>query len=88
MPHPNCYTLSSLSLTGTLAALSIASLALGPDMAHAEGSRSLYPADYESNSGRTRAALRVDPDDHYFDSIPDTHFLYVYAEAGEYILVG
>ncbi|AUN93848.1 hypothetical protein C0099_02170 [Pseudazoarcus pumilus] len=57
-------------------------------MAHAEGSRSLYPADYESNSGRTRAALRVDPDDHYFDSIPDTHFLYVYAEAGEYILVG
>ncbi|RLQ22531.1 hypothetical protein DWB85_05955 [Seongchinamella sediminis] len=54
----------------------------------AEGSRNLYPAGYESLDGRTRAALRVDPDDQYFDAIPDTHFIYVYAEAGEYILLG
>lgn len=71
----------------TLASLTLVSV-LNPGIAHAEGSRNLYPAGYEAFDGRTRAALRVDPDDLYLGAIPDTHFLYVYAEEGEYILVG
>ena len=69
-----------------IAALSIAAAAIGTP-AHAEGSRSLYPASY--NAAGFRADLDVsDPTTLYLNVVKRSAFLYVYAQAGEYITLG
>lgn len=52
----------------------------------AEGSRSLYPATYPAEG--SRANLDIRPSQRYVGKIVRETFLYVYARAGEYILVG
>ncbi len=55
----------------------------------AEGSRSLYPAGYPTTGNASRASLDVsDPASKYANVVKRSGFLYVYAQAGEYILVG
>jgi len=54
--------------------------------AWAEGSRSLYPSDY-STSG-FRANLDIQPSQSYVGKVKRFTFLYVYAQANEYILLG
>lgn len=57
--------------------------------AHAEGSRNLYPAGVESIPGAGRGNLDVsDPSSSYLNVIRRRGFIYVYAQAGERILVG
>jgi uncharacterized repeat protein (TIGR01451 family) len=69
-----------------IAALSIVAAATATP-AHAEGSRSLYPATY--NAAGFRADLDVsDPATLYLNVIKRSAFLYVYAQAGEYITLG
>lgn len=68
------------------AALSIVAAATATP-AQAEGSRSLYPATY--NAAGFRADLDVsDPATLYLNVIKRSAFLYVYAQAGEYITLG
>jgi hypothetical protein len=57
---------------------------------HAEGSRTLYPASYPSASVATgaRANLDLQPSQYYVNRIIRRGFIYVYAQAGEYILLG
>lgn len=56
----------------------------------AEGSRSLYPASYPSASTATgaRANLDLQPGTRYMNRVIRRGFIYVYARAGEYILLG
>ncbi len=54
--------------------------------AHAEGSRSLYPITYPSNGAR--ANLDLQPPQKFVGKVLRRTFLYVYAQAGEYILLG
>ena len=54
--------------------------------AMAEGSRSLYPSTYPSTG--YRANLDVEPGHYYVGKVNRLTFLYVYANAGEYILLG
>jgi len=54
--------------------------------AFAEGSRNLYPATYPSSAYRSAMDLRTTQ--RYMNAISGRQFLYVYAQAGEYILVG
>ncbi|WP_166653803.1 DUF11 domain-containing protein, partial [Tahibacter aquaticus] len=54
--------------------------------AWAEGSRSMYPAGYEAAGFRATMDLRNNGN--YMGIIPARQFLYVYAEANEYILLG
>lgn len=82
----------SLSLSlGILAAL--ASVVVP---AWAEGSRTLYPATYPTSAGTCantlnrgcRANLDLQPGTRYVGKVQRRTFLYVYAEAGEYVLLG
>lgn len=59
-------------------------------LARAEGSRSLYPASYPSASvaAGARANLDLQPSQSYVNRVIRRGFIYVYAEAGEYILLG
>jgi hypothetical protein len=58
-----------------------------PTNVRAEGSRSLYPASYDSAG--FRADLDVsDPNTRYLNVVKRSAFLYVYAQAGEYIALG
>ncbi|QFU74164.1 hypothetical protein EY643_00035 [Halioglobus maricola] len=52
----------------------------------AEGSRTLYPESYPSNGAR--ANLDLQPSNSYMERISRRGFTYVYAEVGEYILLG
>ncbi|MDD3518439.1 MAG: hypothetical protein PHQ14_08825, partial [Chromatiales bacterium] len=74
-------------MLGICAAALLASLAAMPGTALAEGSRSLYPSGY-GGSGAGRANLNLDDGQTYLGIIPARTFLYVYAQAGEHILVG
>ena len=61
--------------------------------AQAEGSRSLYPASYPTTCGTgsgqgCRANLDIQPGNKYVNRVNRLTFIYVYAEANEYILVG
>ena len=57
--------------------------------AAAEGSRTLYPATYEAaHTGEGRGNLDLDSSDTYAAVASRRTFLYVYAQAGENILVG
>ncbi|MEP1470163.1 MAG: hypothetical protein ABJK25_04255 [Halieaceae bacterium] len=53
--------------------------------AFSEGSRTLYPADYDSAG--SRAALDLQSSQMYLNRVKREGFHYVYAEAGEYITV-
>ncbi|MDA8404802.1 MAG: hypothetical protein M0Z56_11530, partial [Desulfobacteraceae bacterium] len=55
-------------------------------MAHAEGSRSLYPATYPGTG--SRANLDYQTGQRYLNRVNRVGFNYVYAQAGEYILLG
>lgn len=57
-----------------------------PDHAYPEGSRSLYPSAYPG--GGSRANLDFQPGQLYMGKVRRSGFLYVYAQAGEYILLG
>ncbi len=52
----------------------------------AEGSRQLHPADYPTAGSRSN--LDLQPPTRYMDRVVRRTFLYVYADAGEYILLG
>ena len=55
----------------------------------AEGSRSLYPPGYEtSNANIRRGSLDLDTGTTYLNKVSRRTFIYVYAKAGEHILVG
>ncbi|MDA8523247.1 hypothetical protein [Acidovorax sp. NCPPB 4044] len=77
-----------------LLALLSASSGLLP--AHAEGSRTLYPGSYPTAGGTCanaatrgcRANLDLQPGNRYANRVQRRTFLYVYAEAGEYLLLG
>ncbi len=56
------------------------------ELAYAEGSRSLYPSTYPA--GGYRANLDFQPGQFYVGKVHRRGFLYVYAETGEYILLG
>ncbi|PIF89602.1 putative secreted protein (IPTL-CTERM system target) [Acidovorax sp. 62] len=78
--------LSSLLLIGAGAFCSLS--------AHAEGSRSLYPASYEANyvtggnADGGRANLTVSGTSVWMNVVPARSLIYVYAQAGEVILLG
>ncbi|TGD76221.1 hypothetical protein E4634_01360 [Mangrovimicrobium sediminis] len=59
---------------------------LGAGQALAEGSRELHPASYPA--GGARSNLDIQPGQRYLDRVKRVGFLYVYAEAGEYIALG
>lgn len=61
-------------------------LSLGASPVLAEGSRTLYPATYPA--GRARAPMDLANSTTYAGVARNRQFLYVYAEANEYILVG
>lgn len=62
----------------------------------AEGSRTLYPASYPTSGGTCanaanrgcRANLDLQPGNYYVGKVNRRTFLYVYARAGEYVLLG
>lgn len=64
--------------------------------ASAEGSRTLYPSTYSTSGGTCantldrgcRANLDLQPGNRYVGKVQRRTFLYVYAEAGEYVLLG
>jgi len=86
MSGANGALISIAKRIGIAAALFIAS-AVTATPTHAEGSRSLYPATY--NATGFRADLDVsDPTTLYLNVIKRSAFLYVYAQAGEYITLG
>ena len=66
----------------------IATLLSSADPVQAEGSRDLYPASYPTTSFRSAMDLRTATGQRFMGVISAQQFLYVYAEAGEYILVG
>ena len=51
-----------------------------------EGSRSLYPATYPAAGSRANLDLQVSQ--RYMDRVLRRGFMYVYAQAGEYIVLG
>ena len=61
-------------------------LSLVSALGMAEGSRSLYPNNY--NAAGARANLDLQASQRYLDRIVRRGFTYVYAEAGEYIVLG
>ncbi len=69
-----------------LAVVVLPSLLFGVSSAWAEGSRSLYPSTYPV--GGSRANLDIQPGNKYVGKVNRQTFLYVYAQAGEYILLG
>ena len=69
------------------AALLFCVIASAPPI-HAEGSRSMYPSSYPAGGFRSAMDLRNLATWNYMGIIPSYQFLYVYAEAGEFILVG
>lgn len=63
------------------------------NQALAEGSRNLYPASYPStgdvaDGARANLDLQPGPNNKYVNRVNRLGFIYVYAEAGEYILLG
>ncbi len=69
--------------------LTLAALLLPIAPALAEGSRNLYPAGTEAITGAGRGALDVsDPTQSYLNVVRRRGFIYVYAQAGERILLG
>jgi hypothetical protein len=76
-----------LACSATLCLSSLSTTAL------AEGSRNLYPASYPStgnvaDGARANLDLQTGPNNIYLNRILRRGFIYVYAEAGEYILTG
>jgi uncharacterized repeat protein (TIGR01451 family) len=74
--RPLPYVLLALLLLSLLAPLSVS----------AEGSRSLFPAAYPA--GGARAPMDVTDNNAYAGVARNRQFLYVYAQAGEFILLG
>ncbi len=74
------------SLPGLAAATALLALAAVPGTVHAEGSRTLFPATYPAT--RARASMDLSGDTQYVGQVNRRQFLYVYARAGEYILLG
>lgn len=72
--------LGTIAISGLFTLL----VGLGFQTAHAEGSRSLYP----SGISGSRANLDLQPGNRYVGKVHRVTFLYVYAQAGEYILLG
>lgn len=68
----------------SLAVLTLLCLIIPP--VFGEGSRSLYPASYPAAG--SRANLDLQPGQRYMDRVLRRGFNYVYAEAGEYIVLG
>ena len=74
-------------LFSALLTLAAALLPIAPALA--EGSRNLYPAGTEAIAGAGRGALDVsDPTQSYLNVVRRRGFIYVYAQAGERILLG
>lgn len=71
---------------GLLATMVLPSFLFDASSAWAEGSRSLYPSTYPA--GGSRANLDIQPGSKYVGKVNRRTFLYVYAQAGEYILLG
>jgi hypothetical protein len=65
-------------------------LSLVSGLVRAEGSRSLYPASYPSGNiaAGARADLDLQDNAYYVNRVKRRGFIYVYAEADEYILLG
>ena len=75
--------------TGLLAGLSALGLLAFSTAAQAEGSRDLYPADYADRGPlASRAYLDLDPGQSYLGRVNRRGFNYVFAQAGEVILLG
>ncbi len=72
------------SLPGLAAATALFALAAVPGTVHAEGSRTLYPASYTA----ARASMDLTSNSQYVGQVSRRQFLYVYARAGELILLG
>ena len=81
----------------TLCALAVlAGWSSSTTKAWAEGSRTLYPSTYPTGAGTCantlnrgcRANLDLQPGTKYVGKVQRRTFLYVYAEAGEYVLLG
>ncbi|MDZ7703734.1 MAG: hypothetical protein U5L04_04520 [Trueperaceae bacterium] len=71
------------------ALVTLALLGLFGSIANAEGSRSLYPADYTTNfPNGDRAWFEWTDDTYYNDLVKRRTLLYVYAEAGEVLFLG
>ncbi|CAM3503450.1 hypothetical protein [Paracidovorax anthurii] len=91
-PRPRGF-LDAAGMAALWAALWVAS---SMSDARAEGSRTLYPASYPTAGGTCanaadrgcRANLDLQPGNRYANRIQRRTFLYVYAEAGEYLLLG
>lgn len=77
-------------LVGAMARFGLAALLLHTTAVLAEGSRTLYPSNYEAaNPDEGRGNLDLgNLSTRYLDVVPRRTFIYVYAEAGEYILMG
>lgn len=75
MPRSQCYLFSLL----------LCLAAISPRPARAEGSRNLYPASYSSSGVRTNLEWTTDT---YGGLLKRRTLLSVYAQQGEYILVG
>jgi hypothetical protein len=74
-----------------LACATVTCLASLSKLALAEGSRNLYPASYPATgnvANGARANLDLQPGNRYVNRVNRLGFIYVYAEAGEYILLG
>ncbi|MEO7199712.1 MAG: hypothetical protein ABIY56_05795, partial [Dokdonella sp.] len=63
-------------------------LLLGSGQVLAEGSRDLYPSTYPAGHWRSSMDLRTVAAQRYMGAISGRQFIYVYAEAGESILLG
>jgi len=78
------------NVSTTAAAVTLAFVCAGHSPAlHAEGSRNLYPPDYDTLGPRAaRANLDLQPTQQYLERVRRRGFNYVYVEAGEYLLLG
>ncbi|MEO7323292.1 MAG: hypothetical protein ABIW82_00525, partial [Dokdonella sp.] len=73
-------------LAGAIVPVAASAMVIGACAVHAEGSRSLFPAGYPAAG--FRAAMDVRTGNTYASVVAGNQFLYVYAKAGEFILVG
>ena len=76
----------SKTIKPVLASLVGMALAIASSVAVAEGSRQLYPSSYPGSG--SRANLDLQDNGRYMDRVNRLGFVYVYAQANEYITVG
>lgn len=81
---------SSPSMRAGALIASILGMCCVSGLALAEGSRNLYPASYPSGgtASGARANLDLQPPQYYVNRVLRRGFIYVYAQQGEYILLG